>query len=176
MTHKCSRQLPPTLVADSGLDETDLAGLELVRLICVAYSGKQPGAWEFALELAENRFGETDGPALFAAVRCFMATIRSTRASCFDFMNPWCEECSLHVTGHELALLTLIAAAKRQDAATARGQAIVVMEGRPSEELLIAARRVGRVMRELDGPTPSGHAHARAPGWLERLGASKYTG
>jgi len=171
MTHDCSKALPPTLVADSGLDDADLLGLEMVRLMCVAYSGKQPGAWEYALERAEEAYGESDGAALFAAVRCLMAAIRAGRASCFDFMNPWCAECSLHVTGHELALLSLITASKQSDSPAAMAQAIVVCEGRPCGDLLESATRLAAVLRRIGqrvaeaGPFP-----VDGPGRLARVG------
>ncbi|MFN0264601.1 hypothetical protein ACKTEK_12055 [Tepidamorphus sp. 3E244] len=170
MTHAASQPLPPAFFAANDHEDIDLEGLELVRLICVAYSGKRDGAWEVALERAEARHGASGGAQLFAAVRALMAAIRGWRGSCFDFMNPWCAECRLHVTAHELALLSLISAARRGDRPVMTAQAMVVSEGCACEDVVQTAQRLGRVLKTLARETAETVSlPTDGPGRLARL-------
>lgn len=153
----CGRQPDPKdcYLTDLHLTLEEQIALTVARLFFRSFAVRESDAWVAAMAEAEARFGYRDGPIVAARLLAAIQAIRRSRTSVFRFNSPICPVCAAIATEHERRMMRALSAIRRGEAATARGEIIMLCEGKGADRVLKALAALGRV---LDGELP---AHGR---------------
>jgi hypothetical protein len=121
--------------------------LEIIRVICTAYSSATPESLRVANDVAEAWFGPTLGKITFRSTAQLLRTLRQNRQSPFRFSNPACPVCRDYVTPHEQLLMKMVHSVMCSDVAKARSAAIILCEGNDEFDLIETTKNLAIVCR-----------------------------
>ena len=136
----CNRQPSPkeVYVNSAGLDDTDVALLEIVRFYLQTFVVESSQSWILALKAAEKYFGIQEGARIGVRLLLALQEMRFARRSVFSFNAPQCAGCSMYLTEHERRLTTSIGALRRGRLGPAQAEMIMLCEGHDASVVLSA--------------------------------------
>lgn len=112
----------------------------VLRHVCIAFARGEPDI-PAAREIARSLWGGT-GPARAEALRALLVAMRRSRRRTFTYNDPACPCCCRRLTANERCLMALIRAARGLSQAGLTGQAMILCEGGPLDEVIAAARQL----------------------------------
>lgn len=98
-----------------GFDTKELLILELLRCFCLSYAEPLTQGWLSAFKRSEEVLGQVNGPMIAYNVSELLSAVRRERTNQFNFVDPRCKKCSARVFPTELALMSLVRAARMND-------------------------------------------------------------
>jgi hypothetical protein len=122
----------PSVCRDPG----EHLALALVRYVCAGYMTASADCWEAAHACADDTFGPVDGPSFVARASALVRALRAERQLPFAFFPASCGRMSRD----EVDLITLLHAARRDDAVRLERQAARMTGGASSRRTILAAR------------------------------------
>ncbi len=152
-------------LASAGLDGFEQGLLTVLRHFCVSFADPQSQDWMQAFGSATHQWGISTGPKAAQSLFAVFDTMRCTRPSVFEYANPYCAVCCARMTANERHLMRMLHAVRRNRSGEARTEAMLLVEGRDSHDLLAAAFAFACLF-PVDMPTaplcaPQSHASAR---------------
>ncbi|MEQ1652408.1 MAG: hypothetical protein ABL897_07970 [Hyphomicrobium sp.] len=142
---------------DFGFTPIEDVTLELLRCVGQLYGTGDAGYWHTALDHADRRLGQSDGPVLVARVTALLRAIRAERNGGFTFLSPGCS----HICDDEVAVMTAVKAARQGDSETMRHVACHVARGHEVHKIETAARLLAREQARFRKPDAGHEPSAR---------------
>jgi hypothetical protein len=127
---------------DANFDKIDGELLTIARLYFQAFAIPSCHSWIGALDWAETKFGDADGPVIGARLLTALQEMRRARRSVFHFNSPVCVDCSAIVTEHERRLMAVLQAIRRHHMGAAKTEMMMLCEGNDSDDALVALERL----------------------------------
>jgi hypothetical protein len=123
-------------VADVCGDEADILALSVARFVAAGYMTCDVACWDAAFDGAEQLLGPCEGGRFVACVVGIVRALKLEREGDWSFMPASC--CRL--TGHECALVALIARGRRRDWDAVARAAAAIAEREAAPRLTAAVR------------------------------------
>ncbi|MES2664461.1 MAG: hypothetical protein V4712_00075 [Pseudomonadota bacterium] len=132
-------------VPSVGLDGFELGLLTVLRHFCVSFADPQSQDWMQAYGFATRTWGISAGPKAAQALFTIFDAMRRSRRSVFQYANPACPVCSARLTANERHLMRMLHALRRNRVGEARTEAMLLVEGNDSHEVLAAGYGFARL-------------------------------
>ena len=147
----CNRQPghKDTYVNLAGLDDSELAVLEVVRFFLQIYATVFSQSWILGLRASEKYFGIEGGARVGVRLLLALQEMRFARRSVFLFNAPECLGCSKYLSEHERRLITSIAALRRGRFGLAQAEMMMLCEGHDTSATLSAFSELAILLPQL---------------------------
>ncbi len=142
-------------VTGAGLLQEEILVLQMLRLFCVTYANPGSHAWEEAYAMSVRELGSKDGPRVSHEVMNWVRTLRCTRKTSFDFIDPTCPCCRKMLAHHESHFMRLLKAERANDGLTRQMSAVVLCEGQNPSLFLQSMSSLGNQLDILTKRRPS---------------------
>lgn len=139
---------------EAGFDDVETNILHLVRFFFQSYAVPNSQAWMSGLDLAEQIFGDVEGPSIALRIVDVLRGVRYARRSTFMFNSPTCACCAAHVTEHEGRLIRAIANVRRGRMSPARTELMMLCEGHDTAYVIGAMVRLAKRVSEPETAVP----------------------
>lgn len=136
---------------EPGLDDTELAALDIMRFFFVSYAEPESQGWRVAFSYATSAFGRDRGARIAYALMETVEAMSRSRRSMFCFSNPRCPKCRLRLTEPEQRLMRILRASRRGDGAASQTQALILCEGNPTARFIASATLAARELDRIGG-------------------------
>ena len=152
----CNRQPSPkdTYVSAAGLDQTEVALLEVARYYLQTHAIEYSQSWILGLKASEKYFGIEGGARVGVRLLLALQEMRFARRSVFSFNAPECVGCSKYLSEHERRLITVIAALRRGRFGLARAEIMMLCEGHDTSSTLSAFSELVILLPQLEKTVP----------------------
>lgn len=135
-------------VSDCGFDRFEQSVLDISRRFFSTLAKPESHQWMEAFEVSEHvlppPFGATLGLAVLRCVR----TMRTSRTTCFSFINANCRICSQSITQEERHFISILRAMRRGQRSDAMAFATMVCEGQDPGALVASFEQLCIAIRE----------------------------
>lgn len=138
-------QLLP-LVSSCGFDDTELAILDALRHFCCGFSVKDYDGTRSAWERLCQVWGPSDSAMVLSGLREFMTVLRKTRSQPFEFIGPFCPQCSRRICKSELEVMLLLREARSPDPGRVLTAAQYVVGRGKANDMVLEAVRLSETM------------------------------
>ena len=152
----CNRQPSPkdTYVNAAGLDQTEVALLEVARYYLQTHAIEYSQSWILGLKASEKYFGIEGGARVGVRLLLALQEMRFARRSVFSFNAPECVGCSKYLSEHERRLITVIAALRSGRFGLTRAEIMMLCEGHDTSSTLSAFSELVILLPQLEKTVP----------------------
>lgn len=160
MSASCDRQNDPhkhgnahlpssPRLTDYPYDGFELGVLRILRFFLMSFQAPKSQPWIDGFQYADQHFGPEKGPLMAKAIMDITCVLRGTRTSDIQFYNPYCRNCSAHITREECHMISTLYCLRRHLPQT-RSHAMMLCEGADDTQLLERIRKLIDLAHYLD--------------------------
>jgi hypothetical protein len=130
------------LRADAGFDPVEDHILTLARFFFQTFAIPESQSWIPGFDMAEEIFGEAEGPIIGTRLLAALRGVRYARRSVYYFNSPTCECCAAVVTEHERRFMAAFRGVREGHLGQARTELMMLCEGNDITQALGAMTRL----------------------------------
>lgn len=141
-----------TRVDQAGLDQDEIALLEMMRYLFRTYASPMEQEWMRCVQLAHTYFAGAHEAEILNNVIWVVDAMRCSRQSGFRFSNPNCSNCAQYLCSDERLLVGTLSAVRRGQKSLAHANALLLCEGNDPVHFLEVTGRLGRNIARFRAP------------------------